>query len=43
MNTTLCPKCHGKGKVLTASRWTGYDQVEVACTLCKGSGRTSGR
>jgi DnaJ-class molecular chaperone len=39
MNTALCPKCNGKGKVLTKSRQTGYDQEEVPCKMCKGSGR----
>lgn len=39
MATTICPKCQGKGKVLTASRQSGYDQVEVPCKMCKGSGR----
>lgn len=36
---TVCPKCKGKGKISTASRQTGYDQIEVPCTLCKGSGK----
>lgn len=39
MDTTLCPKCHGKGKVLTKSRQTGYEEIEVPCSMCKGSGR----
>gem|GEM_PF-3363467 len=37
--TSVCPKCQGKGKISTASRQTGYEQTEVVCTLCKGSGK----
>lgn len=39
MFESRCPKCNGKGKVMTASRQTGYDSVEVPCTMCKGSGK----
>jgi len=39
MNTSICPKCKGKGKILAASRQTGYDKVEVPCKMCKGSGK----
>ncbi len=34
-----CPKCNGRGKILMASRQSGYDVEEVPCTMCKGSGR----
>jgi len=39
MISSICPKCKGKGKILVASRQTGYDQVEVTCKMCKGSGK----
>lgn len=39
MIASMCPKCKGKGKIKEVSRQTGYDVVEVPCTLCKGSGR----
>jgi DnaJ-class molecular chaperone len=38
-STAVCPKCKGRGKISTASRQTGYDQIEVPCTMCKGSGK----
>jgi len=39
LTSMMCPKCKGTGKILTASRQTGYDQVEVPCSLCKGTGK----
>lgn len=39
MDSNICPKCNGKGKVMTRSRQTGYEELEVPCTFCKGSGR----
>jgi DnaJ-class molecular chaperone len=34
-----CPKCNGSGKVLAANRQSGYDQIEVPCQYCKGTGK----
>jgi|SwirhirootsSR2_FD_contig_71_780716_length_314_multi_2_in_0_out_0_1 DnaJ-class molecular chaperone len=39
MNTSVCPKCKGKGKVVMSFRQEGYEPTEFPCTLCKGSGR----
>jgi DnaJ-class molecular chaperone len=39
MYDSVCPKCNGKGKVLLASRQWGYDEMEVPCQMCKGSGK----
>ena len=39
MDTSICPKCKGTGKVLTASRQSGYEKIEVPCSMCKGSGK----
>lgn len=39
MIESLCPKCNGRGKVLAAFRQSGYEQIEVPCQFCKGSGR----
>jgi len=39
MDTNLCPKCRGIGKIFTKSRQTGYEAIEVPCSMCKGSGR----
>lgn len=39
MLTTICPKCKGKGKTVMAYRQSGYEEVEVPCPVCKGSGR----
>lgn len=39
MTESLCPKCKGSGKVYSAFRQSGYEQVEVPCQFCKGTGR----
>jgi len=39
MTESLCPKCKGSGKVLSAYRQSGYEEIEVPCTFCKGTGK----
>jgi DnaJ-class molecular chaperone len=39
MIESLCPKCKGSGKVLSAYRQSGYEEIETPCTFCKGTGR----
>lgn len=34
-----CPKCKGSGKVHASYRQTGYDDIEVPCQFCKGTGK----
>jgi len=39
MSESLCPKCKGSGKVLFAYRQSGYEEIEVPCTFCRGTGK----